>query len=49
MPGYNFTYNVFLLRKMVSNQISFHDLCSRFRCHESFYKGLCYVGYGVRT
>jgi 2-polyprenyl-6-hydroxyphenyl methylase/3-demethylubiquinone-9 3-methyltransferase len=49
LPGYNFTYNFLLVRRMVANKISFHDLCKLFRCHESAYKGLCYVGFGVKT
>jgi len=48
LPGYNFTYNFMMLKKLIKQQISFHDLCALFRCHESVYKGLCYVGYAVK-
>ena len=48
LPGYNFAYDFFLLRGMIANKISFQDLCRMFRCHESAYKGLCYVGYGQK-
>jgi 2-polyprenyl-6-hydroxyphenyl methylase/3-demethylubiquinone-9 3-methyltransferase len=46
LPGWNFLYNIFLVQKWVRNKISFKELCKRFQCHESSYKGLCYVGYG---
>jgi len=49
MPGYNFAYNLLLFRRMLAKNISFKDLCSHFRCHESAYKGLCYIGYGRKA
>ena len=45
VPGYSFAYNLPLLKKKIENKISFHELCSYFRCHESSYKSLCYIGY----
>jgi 2-polyprenyl-6-hydroxyphenyl methylase/3-demethylubiquinone-9 3-methyltransferase len=48
LPGFNFVYNIFLLRRKVKNKINFQELCKLFSCHESDYKGLCYIGCGVK-
>ncbi|GAB1481845.1 bifunctional 3-demethylubiquinone 3-O-methyltransferase/2-octaprenyl-6-hydroxy phenol methylase [Treponema sp.] len=45
LPGLNLLYNLFLVRRKVMDKITFHDLCKLFNCHESFYKGLCYIGF----
>lgn len=49
LPGYNFAYNLLMVKRLVKREITFHELCALFRCHESFYKGLCYVGYAVKS
>ncbi len=49
LPGYNFAYNLLMLKRLIKRQITLQELCILFRCHESFYKGLCYVGYAKKT
>jgi hypothetical protein len=41
-------YNFLLLQRRVKNKIGFEELCRLFRCHESTYRGLCYIGYAVK-
>ncbi len=45
MPGWGFVRNLPQLPKIVADKIDFRDLCALFRCHESIFKSLCYLGY----
>ena len=48
LPGWGFVYNLPRLPKIVAEKIDFRDLCALFRCHETFFKNLCYVGYASK-
>lgn len=48
LPGLSFVYHLPRLPGMVADKIDFRDLCNLFRCHESIFKNLCYVGYAVK-
>ncbi|TVQ38259.1 MAG: methyltransferase domain-containing protein [Spirochaetaceae bacterium] len=48
LPGLSFVYNLPRLPRLVADTINFRDLCNLFRCHESIFKNLCYVGYALK-
>lgn len=48
-PGWNFIYYMLSIRRLVKKKIGFEHLCRLFKCHESFYKGLCFIGYAVKN
>lgn len=49
LPGWNILYNLFLIRNKAREPITFHNLCRLFKCHESPYNGLCYIGFAEKA
>jgi len=48
MPGWNLPKIILGLHRKANEEITFDELCKVFKCRETRYKGLCYIGYAEK-
>jgi len=49
MPGWNLPKIILGLHRKANKEITFDELCKLFKCRETIYTGLCYIGYAVKN